>query len=329
MPNYDRDKDLEAIAELLSKEPSPTIADLLDVPVLDLAEVTYTQTITITCKHCNSKNVVKYGKKGETQYYLCRDCKRTFAGTGALPGMKYPPEQIASAVSLFYSGLSIDAIRRELNNTYHVYPSDSTVYDWAIRYTKVAVNDAKFSKLNVGSIWIADETVLKLDQDEKVWFWDIIDDKTRFLLASHMSFTRMTKDAEILMQKALDRAGKVPRIVYTDKLAAYLDGIELTFGADTKHKQGSPFDIGNSNNLIERFHGTMKTRTKVMRGMHNKETARLIMDGWLIYYNFFRPHEALKDIPPKGIDKTPAKVAKANYPYKSWKDVVMGGILLI
>ena len=295
-----------------------------DTPVAELAEVTYTQTITITCKHCGSKNVVKYGTKGDTQYYLCRDCKRTFAGTDALPGMKYPPDQIATAVSLFYSGLSIDAIRRELDSIYHVYPSDSTVYDWVVRYTKVAVNDAKFSNIKVGSIWIADETYLKLDEGKNVWFWDIIDNDTRFLLASHMSETRMTKDAQILMEKALVNAGKFPRIVYTDKLASYLDGIEITFGGYTKHKQGSPFDIGNSNNLIERFHGTLKARTKVMRGMHNKETARLIMDGWLINYNFFRPHEALKSLPPRGQEKTPAEVAKADYPYKNWRDVVMG-----
>ena len=72
-----------------------------------------------------------------------------------------------------------------------------------------------------------------LDKDVHIWFWDIIDDSTRFLLASHISLTRTIKAAEILMQNALDRAGKVPRIIYTDKLAAYLDGIELTFGADT------------------------------------------------------------------------------------------------
>jgi len=43
------------------------------------------------------------------------------------------------------------------------------------------------------------------------------------------------------------------------------------------------------------------------------------------HYNFFRPHEALRDLPPNGLDKTPAQVAKADYPYKSWLDVVMGG----
>jgi transposase-like protein len=77
--------------------------------------------------------------------------------------MKYPPDQIATALRLFYEGLSIDKIRRELDSLYHVYPSDSTVYEWIVRFTKVAVNEAKFSNIKVGSVWIADETVLKIE----------------------------------------------------------------------------------------------------------------------------------------------------------------------
>ena len=282
-----------------------------------LEQVSYTTTCEVACKFCGSKNVVKNGVRTRgIQYYKCRDCRRAFAGNDALEGMKYSPERIASAISLFYDGLSIDAIRRQIKSLYGVEPSDSTVYEWILRFTKVAVSEAKFSNIKVGSIWIADETVLRLDQDVNAWFWDIIDSKTRFLLASHMSLQRTIKDAQALMGKALERAGKSPRVIYTDKLAAYLDGIELTFGADTTHKRGGPFDIEKNTNLIERFHGTIKARTKVMRGMHNPQTAVLIMDGWLINYNFFRPHEAL-------LDKTPAQVAQADYPYKGWKDVVM------
>lgn len=284
---------------------------------VNLRQVSYKTTCSVACKYCGSKNVVKYGKKGSTQYCLCRDCKHTFAGNDALPGMRFPPDQIATAINLFYDGLSIDAIRRQFESLYHAYPSDSTVYDWIVRFTRVAVKEAKFPSIKVGSVWLADETVLRIDKGN-VWFWDIIDNQTRFLLASHMSPTRTTRDAQLLMEKALNRAGKSPRVIYTDKLAAYLDGIELTFGADTRHRQGSPFDIENNLNLIERFHGTLKAHTKVMRGIQNKETATLITDGWLIHYNFFRPHEALNY-------KTPAYVAKADFPYKSWKDVVIGG----
>lgn len=168
---------------------------------MELSQVSHTETCFITCKFCGSKNVVKYGKKGVIQYYLCKDCKHTFAGNNAIPKMRFPPDQVATAVNLFYDGLSIDAIRRQLDSLYHVYPSDSTVYWWILRFSKVAVDKAKFTDIKVGDIWIADETVLKMDEGKDVWFWDIIDDKTRFLLASHMSVTRMTKDAEALMQK--------------------------------------------------------------------------------------------------------------------------------
>lgn len=254
---------------------------------------------SMNCKFCASENVVKNGiRTGNIQYYLCRGCGRAFAGNNALEGMKYPPDQIAVAVSLFYAGLSIDAIRRELDNIYHVYPSDSTVYRWVVAFTKAAIKEAKFTDLKVGSIWIADETVLKIDEGKDVWFWDIIDNETRFLLASHMSVSRGTKDAQALMEKAYEHAGKAPRVIYTDKLAAYLDGIELTFGGNTRHRQGGPFNVERNTNLIERFHGTIKARTKIMRGLHNKQTAQLFMDGWLIHYNFFRPHESLKNRTP-------------------------------
>ena len=119
------------------------------------------------------------------------------------------------------------------------------------------------------------------------------------------------------MKKAYNRTGKIPRIIYTDKLNAYLDGIELTFGADTKHKQGSPFDVANNTNLIERFHGTLKDRTKIMRGLKDIKTAKLFTEGWLLYYNYLRPHESLKG-------STPAKVAGVRYPYKNWQDIVAG-----
>jgi len=285
--------------------------------VAHLEQVSYTSTCVVKCKFCGSANVVKNGvRSGNIQYYLCRDCKRGFAGNNALERMKYPPEQIANAVRLFYDGLSIDKIRRQLDTQFHVYPSDSTVYEWIIRYSKVAVDKTETSHVSVGNYWVADETVLKLDKNINGWFWDIIDDETRFLLASHMSLTRTIKDAEALMQSAYDRSGKAPKIVFTDGLRAYLDGIELTFGSHTKHLFGNPFDVQYNTNKIERFHSTLKSRTNIMRGMHNKQTAMLIMDGWLVNYNYFRPHEAVGNMPP-------AVAAKSDYPYKSWKDIVM------
>jgi hypothetical protein len=116
------------------------------------------------------------------------------------------------------------------------------------------------------------------------------------------------------MKQAYERTGKTPRVIYTDKLRAYLEGIEKVFGADTRHTQGGPFDVENNTNLIERFHGTLKERTKVMRGLHTIESARRFLDGWLVHYNFFRPHTSLRDM-------TPAQVAGIKFPFRNWKDV--------
>jgi hypothetical protein len=117
------------------------------------------------------------------------------------------------------------------------------------------------------------------------------------------------------MDKATERANRTPQVVITDKLAAYLDGVELAFGADAKHRQGSPFDIETNTNLIERFQGSLKDRTKVLRGLKRPDTARKFIEGWLIHYNYFRPHISLKG-------KTPAQKAGIVLSANDWLDVV-------
>ncbi len=279
----------------------------------------------LACKFCGSGNVVRYGYNQGVQRYFCRNCGRTFTDNAAVATMHTPSIYVASALSMYYGGMSLNAIRRHLGQQYGYYPSDSTVYRWVVRFTKIAVEEAKKYKPEVGDVWIADETVLRvagkrIDRLKRgVWFFDIIDSKTRFLLASHISQSRTIDDAETLMDKAWRRAGKAPRIVLTDKLTAYLDGVSIVFGRKTTtHIQSKGFTVQPNTNLIERFHGSLKDRTKVMRGLKSVKTARLLLDGWLVHYNFFRPHEALKG-------KTPAEKAGIEFPYKNWLDVVRQG----
>jgi putative transposase len=269
--------------------------------------------IDTTCKYCGSTNVIRYGKYKAVQRYYCKDCKRKFAGLDTIPKMQYSAYKIADALNMYYEGMSLLEIRRNLIQQHNDYISDATIYNWVKRFSKLAVMQASKYKPDVGRVWVADETMVDID-GKNIWFWDIIDAKTRFLIASHMSYTRTIKDAEALMRQAYNRTGKIPRIIYTDRLAAYLDGIELTFGADTEHRQGSPFDVEKNTNLIERMHGTIKSRTKVMRGLHTVESARLFLDGWLVHYNFFRPHMSLRD-------RTPAQVAGIRFPLRNWKDL--------
>lgn len=269
--------------------------------------------LKMNCKYCQSENVIKYGKLKDVQRYFCKDCKRKFANPDAIPKMQTPIRDIADALNMYYEGMSLAEIRRNFIQQDNNYITRTSPYNWARRFTQLAVDETKKHRPEVGSVWVADETVIDID-GKNIWLWDIIDTKTRFLIATHMSYTRTTKDAQALMKQAYERTGKIPRVIYTDKLRAYLDGIELTFGADTIHKLGNPFDVENNTNFIERFHGTLKERTKVMRGLHSMESARLFLDGWLVHYNFFRPHMSLND-------STPASVASIKFPFRNWRDV--------
>jgi putative transposase len=269
------------------------------------------------CKFCGSKIIVRYGTYKGIQRWICRTCGRKFADNKAPDGMRLPAIQIAAALSMFYEGLSLNAIRRNLKQTFNSFPSDSTVYNWIVKYTKLALADIREYTPSVGNIWVADETVLRIEGKNE-WFWDIIDTSTRFLIASHMSETRTTRDARVFVERAARRAGKIPKVIVTDKLRAYIDGIKLAFGSETRHLPAKKLTAKEGTQLIERFHSTLKSRTKIMRGLKKRETARLILDGWLIRYNFLRPHESLHNL-------TPAEAAKIKVKFRNWLDIVKGG----
>jgi len=273
-------------------------------------------TSNVVCKYCGSSNVSEYGKVEGVQKYICKDCHRKFSADDRLYRMKTSTDQIIDALNDYYEGKSIGAICKSHLVQYHNQPSTKTVYSWITKYTDEAIKDFKDYHPKVGDVWTADETVLCID-GANVWLYDIIDEKTRFVLASRIALSRTTEDAKKLMEAAAKCADKNPKVVKTDRNASYLDGIELAYGSDTEHRLGGPFSLVKEDNtsLIERFHNTLKARTKVMRGLKNTESAIQFADGFLAYYNFLRPHEKLEG-------KTPAEEAGINYLHKSWADVI-------
>jgi putative transposase len=269
---------------------------------------------TIVCKHCGSEAVVRYGSYKGVPRYLCKVCRRKFKADDNLSGNRVPTSEISSALNLYYDGESVRAIGRHFNQESGHTPSTATTYEWIQKYSQYLTDSTKdYHPKDIGNEWVADETVLKIGGSQ-LWLWDIIDTKTRMLLASRLSRSRTTRDAQILIDKAIKTAGKEPETVLTDQLPSYLD---VFYGKDAEHKHGSPFSKvqGESTSKIERWHGTLKSRTKVMRGLKNFETALDFTEAYQAYYNYLRPHESLQG-------KTPAEVAGISYPYKNWDDVI-------
>jgi len=144
--------------------------------------------------------------------------------------------------------------------------------------------------------------------------WDVMDANSRYLLATYVTPYRGTREAEVVFRRALEKADRPPKVIVTDRLASYVDGIERVFGSDSSHIQSGGIRSETNNNLSERLQGTIRQREKVMRGLKSKETAQKFMDGWALHYNYFRPHESLDG-------KTPASVAGIKAPLTNWEMV--------
>lgn len=102
---------------------------------------------------------------------------------------------------------------------------------------------------------------------------------------------------------------KNPHILVTDGLQAYKQAFTNEFYDNTRkdipmhiHNAGIR-DTGN-NNVIERYHGTLRERDKVMRGFKSEETAKVTINGFRNYYNFIREHSELGTTPAEmaGLD---------------------------
>jgi len=278
--------------------------------------------MSILCKYCNSENIIKFGSHidvygKQIQRYFCKDCGRKFV-PDTLPKMQTPTNQVSAELRMYYAGMSLDGIQGCIKQEFGNNVAESTIYYWITRFTKEAIDKAKDFRPKVGDVWIADETGIDIHGSKRdLWFWDVIDAKSRYLLASHISRLRTTEDAEILIEKAIQRAGRYPRVIITDRLRAYIDGVDLAGHDKIEHIRSKPFTTINSTNKIERFHGTFKDRTKVVRGFKNLEAAKLLTDGWLIHYNFFKEHELLGNVPP-------AVKMGIELPFKNWADIVGG-----
>lgn len=110
-----------------------------------------------------------------------------------------------------------------------------------------------------------------------------------------------TNDTRQVLQEARGKAKRLPAMLVGNSPKAYERAYrkEINKGAfpQPENLKVFPIEEGMQNMPIERWHGTLKKRTKVMRGMHNSKTAQDVADGFVLYYNFIRNHSSLAVTP--------------------------------
>jgi transposase-like protein len=257
------------------------------------------------CTHCGSENYTNYGNKNDRQQYMCKDCNRKFVDNLYFERLKGDPKIICLTLDLYFKGVSLRKICDHLKQFYGLKIVHATLLNWIKRYIEIMDSYVSQFKPKLGSVWQVDEMMVDIDGN---WFylWNVMDEFTRFHLASVISKERKIKDARKAFQQAKKRSHNVrPRCIVTDGLQTYKKAINKEFhtvkketihignvGIRGKRFRNTKFD----NNLVERLHGTVRDRNKTQRGLKSEETT--FVKGHQLYYNFIKPHEGLNGYTP-------------------------------
>jgi len=251
----------------------------------------------------------------------CNDCGKRFIDNENLPTMRVNKHAIITALSMYFEGLSVRKVSRQLESIYGEHVNQTTVWRWVQKYSKLVSEYVKTLSPQIGGKWHHDETVIRCE-GQNVWFWEMIDEETRFLVASHLSETRTLEDTITQFKRALETAKRKPTALFLDGSMQYDAAFNKVFYSRYKAGQVEMVKrIGiqsrETNNIVERLHETVKERTRPMRGFKNEDSARIILEGYAVNYNFARPHLSLKG-------KTPAQ--QAGIEVKGWKALVENAI---
>ena len=272
----------------------------------------------VVCETCRSSNVVKFGvrknKSGPVARRLCRTCGATFTGREGYHKRRASPEMIAKALDLYFRGVSLRQVADHFAQAYGLKVSRMTVYRWVVRYSQEASRWLKMQEVKVGEKWNVDETVVSVDGDKR-FVWNVMDAETRFLLATHVSENRSMTNTRMPLKLAKLQARATPTEIRSDGMSSYPAAILKEYGRRrregdaprdwkdarkaifTPHRVVPSIRAAESNNLVERLHGSEKDRIRPMRGFDTMQGTSALMEGYRVHYDLVRTHLALGTTP--------------------------------
>jgi transposase-like protein len=262
--------------------------------------------------------VTKKGFVNKKQLYKCKDCGHRFFENGKFARMKTNKNLIVTALNLYYDGLSLRKAQRNLEQIFRERISQVTILNWIKKYSTLVKEFVTTLTPQLSGLWHEDETMLSCE-GKNIWFWEMIDEDTKFLVASHLSGTRTLEDTITLFKRGYEQSKVRPRALFVDGSFMYetaFNKVFWTIRKDTRPElvQRVGIRARETNNIVERLHGTVKDRTKPMRGLKAFESTKAILEGFTIHYNYVRPHQSLNG-------KTPAQASRMQAP-NNWKTLI-------
>jgi len=284
------------------------------------------------CPYCISDKIIRSGVRltyaGEKQRYECKRCKKRFV-LSPIPKIKGNAKLVCLAMDCYYRGLSFRDISHQFQQFYNLKISHVTIRDWVLKFGNIMEKYSEKIQPQIKGIWNADETLVltKRGKNKKNpnknfdYVWNVMDNKTKFLLASECSGrSRKSKDAQHVFTEAWKQNGKMPNQIIVDGYKGYEDGCRKTFrnwGNERKVKftsiRGQRKVVNN--NAIESHHSHQKEFHKVRRGVTDVQSYQ---DGFKIFHNFVRKN-ARQNL-------TPADKCGIGLKGNSWETLLLNSI---
>ncbi len=267
---------------------------------------------SVKCKYCNSLKIVRYGTFQGMQRYFCKDCRRKFADNDALPKMKTPVWIISLALNCYYNGLPLAAIQKEINQRHGAYYAQSTIYNWVMRFSEQAVEQAARMPPVSGETWFLPVTPV-VTGARRLYFIDIFDIRNKFLITSLLSENVSTNEIINLIHSAVSgtkiQANQpvtilVPPVFNDAALESIMAGTGLPVNYIIKKVDST---------VVREFSSSLKKRAGVVRNFKSMSRAQTITEAWRIHYNYF-----VESGKPK---YTPAEQTGQS-PFRNWEDII-------
>jgi transposase-like protein len=214
--------------------------------------------------------------------------------------MRNDPRKITASIDLYYRGMSLRKAQEHLGVFYEHNANYTTILRWIRKYSKMIGGYLDTVKLKTSTQLTFDEVEFKT-KGETSYFFDVMDMETRYIVGSNYLEKRSTQELKGVLNKVSNRITQEPTDVYTDGFLAYPYVIKKCLWKNrqqhrlTHHITDSK--SGAFNWKIERLHENIRERTKTMRQFKALESARAIMKGWEIWYNFCRKHQGINAYP--------------------------------
>lgn len=285
-------------------------------------EVEYKKPL-VQCPHCKSKEAIKRGQRhtknrGEIQRYSCKKCHKRFVINDGFFRMRNNPAKITASLDLYFKGLSLRKLKDFLGVHFPHNASHMTILRWVRKYSEQIGNFTDKLPVNNSNCITFDEIEYKT-KGIRSFFVGVMDLDSRYILSSNYTMDRELGTFITILSNAKRKSINSTFNFYTDGLAIYRKALKKVYKYKKHAKKFNHRIIRSQdkkfNWKIERFNNTVRERTKVMRHFGSLDSAKKIMKGFEIYYNFCRNHTGIGCFPYEKV--TGLKLGK-----NKWLDLI-------